>query len=242
MAATLNYNGASIASGMVAQRAKFDRLAENSRVFSQSVLEVAETLVDLEGAAQTEGAMAAIKQLLVVEAEAKAYANALWALQSSYAPSERTSDFADTLDKGTERMLPIMRGAADMKEYYAEACSRLDVEEEQKEGDKVGSDDEICIGGERGAAPNAFCPLSGKPLMEIEEPVEDQKGYVYEKHDVVYYINSNGGSVKCPSSATQHMITIPELKRAHKLIRQQKHQRIHGTQRQSQDDVVDVDD
>lgn len=115
-------------------------------------------------------------------------------------------------------------------------------------------------------------------LMEIEEPVEDQKGYVYEKHDVVYYINSNGGSVKCPSSgkfgmfycvtaallsvrmllgactlsvmlillhgraATQHMITIPELKRAHKLIRQQKHQRIHGTQRQSQDDVVDVDD
>lgn len=51
-----------------------------------------------------------------------------------------------------------------MKEYYAEACSRLDVEEEQKEGDKVGSDDEICIGGERGAAPNAFCPLSGKPV------------------------------------------------------------------------------
>lgn len=53
--------------------------------------------------------MAAIKQLLVVEAEAKAYANALSALQSSYAPSERTSDFADTLDKGTERMLPITR-------------------------------------------------------------------------------------------------------------------------------------
>lgn len=36
MAATLNYNGASIASGMVAQRAKFDRLAEVSKTTHSS--------------------------------------------------------------------------------------------------------------------------------------------------------------------------------------------------------------
>lgn len=58
---------------------------------------------------QTEAAKAAITELLDVEAEAKAYANALSALHSSYAPSERTSDFAQTLDKGAKRMLPIMR-------------------------------------------------------------------------------------------------------------------------------------
>lgn len=51
-----------------------------------------------------------------------------------------------------------------MKEYFAEACSRLGAEEEQEEDNKAGCDDEICIGGERGAAPNAFCPLSGKPV------------------------------------------------------------------------------
>lgn len=36
--------------------------------------------------------------------------------------------------------------------------------------------------------------------MEIDDPVEDAKGYVYERHDVVFYINSNHGSVKCPST------------------------------------------
>ncbi|KAL3150224.1 hypothetical protein ABBQ32_000083 [Trebouxia sp. C0010 RCD-2024] len=241
MAATLDYNGSLMATGMVSRRAKFDGYAENTRMFNRSVLELAEVLLDTD-ADQTEAAKAAITELLDVEAEAKAYANALSALHSSYAPSERTSDFAQTLDKGAKRMLPIMRGADDMKEYFAEACSRLGAEEEQEEDNKAGCDDEICIGGERGAAPNAFCPLSGKPLMEIEDPVEDAKGYVYERHDVVFYIKSNHGSVKCPSTATQHMITIPELKRAHKVIRQQRQQKIYGTQKQSQADVVDVDD
>ena len=58
---------------------------------------------------QTEGAKAAIKELLDIEAEAKAFAHALTALQSSYAPSERTTDFAQNLSKGTKRMLPVVR-------------------------------------------------------------------------------------------------------------------------------------
>ena len=37
-------------------------------------------------------------------------------------------------------------------------------------------------------------------LMEIEDPVEDSKGYVYERHDVVFYIQSNQGRVKCPAT------------------------------------------
>ena len=58
---------------------------------------------------QTEGAKTAIKQLLDIEAEAKAFANVLSAIQSSYVPSERNTDFAQNLNKGTERMLPIVR-------------------------------------------------------------------------------------------------------------------------------------
>lgn len=51
-----------------------------------------------------------------------------------------------------------------MKQYYEEACSRLDVQDEQEEEDKLGSDDEICIGGSHAAASNPACPLSGKPV------------------------------------------------------------------------------
>ena len=37
-------------------------------------------------------------------------------------------------------------------------------------------------------------------LMEIEDPVEDQAGYVYERYIVEKYIKENQGSVECPVS------------------------------------------
>lgn len=54
-----------------------------------------------------------------------------------------------------------------MKQYYEEACSRLDAEEEQEEAKELGSDDEIAIGGGTGAASNTACPLSGKPVSPL---------------------------------------------------------------------------
>lgn len=54
-----------------------------------------------------------------------------------------------------------------MKQYYEEACSRLEVEDEQAEEAELGSDDEICIGGGHAAASNAACPLSGKPVSPL---------------------------------------------------------------------------
>lgn len=57
-----------------------------------------------------------------------------------------------------------------MKQYYTEACSRLEVEEEEEEEEEAG-DDDIQIGGERGAAPNATCPLSGKPVSHLDSGV-----------------------------------------------------------------------
>ena len=53
-----------------------------------------------------------------------------------------------------------------MKEYYSEACSRLEIEDEQEEEEKeLGSDDDIQMGCQSGAAPNTTCPLSLKPVM-----------------------------------------------------------------------------
>ena len=37
-------------------------------------------------------------------------------------------------------------------------------------------------------------------LLEIENPVADQKGYVYEKDAVELYIRQNRGSIKCPAN------------------------------------------
>ena len=35
--------------------------------------------------------------------------------------------------------------------------------------------------------------------LEIEDPVEDQMGYVYEKSAIHHYLQQYRGSVKCPA-------------------------------------------
>ena len=42
-------------------------------------------------------------------------------------------------------------------------------------------------------------------------------------------------------AATSHMVTAKDLKKAHKVIRMQRKQRMQGTQKESEDDVFDVD-
>ena len=60
-----------------------------------------------------------------------------------------------------------------MNQYFTEACSRLEVEEEEEE-EEFG-DDDIQIGGERGAAPNAACPLSGRPVSYMKSCVGESQ-------------------------------------------------------------------
>ncbi|KAJ8765223.1 hypothetical protein K2173_011903 [Erythroxylum novogranatense] len=49
---------------------------------------------------------------------------------------------------------------------------------------------------------NITCPLSGKPVTELAEPVRSAEcKHVYEKKDVMHHISSHRGQVKCPVAA-----------------------------------------
>ncbi len=61
---------------------------------------------------QTEAAMLAINELLDTEADAKAYGAALAAVQNSYVPGARTTNFKKDLDQHAARLLPSLRSAA----------------------------------------------------------------------------------------------------------------------------------
>ena len=43
---------------------------------------------------------------------------------------------------------------------------------------------------------------AGEQVLELEEPVEDEQGYVYEKFAILSHINKHtrypGGAVRCP--------------------------------------------
>ncbi len=57
-----------------------------------------------------------------------------------------------------------------MKQYYKDVSQRLEIEDEAAQ-QQDGDDDEIQMGGgNTGAAPNATCPLSGKPVSAVVSP------------------------------------------------------------------------
>ena len=76
-------------------------------------------------------------------------------------------------------------------------------------------------------------------MHELQDPVEDQKGYVYDKKAIYAYIDaSRGGQVQCPVMGCTHMVSRATLKPCTHVLkrreRQQRQQRWAGTQAQTQ--------
>ena len=53
--------------------------------------------------------------------------------------------------------------------------------------------------------------------MELEEPVEDLKGFVYEKADMVRFMK--GRAIQCPVSGTNHTVSAAGLRPARAILR-----------------------
>ncbi len=58
---------------------------------------------------QTEAAKAAVKEVLEIEAQAKAFGAALAAVQNSYVAGARTTDFEQAVEQHAGRLLPSLR-------------------------------------------------------------------------------------------------------------------------------------
>jgi hypothetical protein len=80
---------------------------------------------------------------------------------------------------------------------------------------------------------------------DLDEPVEDQKGYVYDKQGIYQYISSRGvpagsahAQVQCPVMGCNHMVSRATLKPCQRILRrrerQQRQQHWGGTQQQAQ--------
>ena len=109
---------------------------------------------------------------------------------------------------------------------------------------------------QQGFAPNRHCPLTGKPILDLKEPVRDAKGYIYEKEAMAKYLNvnpTNGrpnsrargtvGQKKCPVAGAGHTVRWGDLKSALMQIKSFKRQeRARQTQNQTQmdTDVLDL--
>jgi hypothetical protein len=71
------------------------------------------------------------------------------------------------------------------------------------------------------------CLTAVLQLIDLDEPVEDQKGFVYEgaaiKENVRRY-----GRIECPVAGASHYIGLSDLKPCRRVLRMQKHRQRHG--------------
>lgn len=86
-------------------------------------------------------------------------------------------------------------------------------------------DDDIQIQGGGSIGKNTKCPLTMVELVHLKEPVEDAKGFVYEKRALIDYIRKTSrgrGRVQAPIAEVNHFITEKEIKPATSIIEAQK--------------------
>jgi hypothetical protein len=73
---------------------------------------------------------------------------------------------------------------------------------------------------------NSKCPLSLKDVMDLKDPVEDSHGFIYERQDLIRYMDQmradRNGRYPCPQAASGATISMDEIKPAERVLRLQR--------------------
>lgn len=99
-------------------------------------------------------------------------------------------------------------------------------------GGSEGSDSDVEVAASPSLAPNDTCPITKKRLEDLDEPVEDHKGVVYERQAVLAWIDAERrrlskaarrrvDAVPSPVAGAVYQITPEDLKVARRVIRRQ---------------------
>lgn len=79
-------------------------------------------------------------------------------------------------------------------------------------GAELNEDEDLMVDERESAATkNTKCPLTLVPVERLNEPVEDAKGFIYEKKAIVEFIGRKS-SRECPMAGTTHKVTVAELR------------------------------
>ena len=159
----------------------------------------------------------ATKNVLHARHELELHEKALLRVNSTYNPSGAATDFGSVLAAAAAAL-------AERSPYDVAADPLMTSFEELAKPPEAGGDeqidDDIAIeGGGSGAAlaKNTLCQMTMKPILELEQPVQDRVGMVYDKAAMVEYIKKHGGHdqrVPCPVAGTTHTVTLSELRPA----------------------------
>ncbi|KAL4521323.1 hypothetical protein Ndes2437B_g08086 [Nannochloris sp. 'desiccata'] len=159
----------------------------------------------------------AVQKLVDARHRLDVHHNALSQLR--YQPTGETTDFTALLSTKTNQINETIAYDVNLDPLLAQFDQEAGAA--APEDDII--DDEIAIAGTstQQVSRNERCPISAKPILELEDPVVDHMNFVYDKACILQIIGKKE-SIKCPVAGTMHNVTAAELKPAKKVIAERK--------------------
>ena len=181
-----------------------------------------------------------VKKLIEARHRLDVHHNALSQLR--YEPTGATTDFSAVLSAKTNQINESIAydvNSDPLLTHFDQESGAAAIEDDI-------IDDEIAIEGSstQQVGRNATCPISGRPIMQLENPVVDHMNFIYEKMFIMELIGKKP-HIKCPMAGTVHYVTASELKPATKLIAEKKKLARGGKNAKKKDhggEVIEIDD
>eukprot|EP00877_Chromochloris_zofingiensis_P006076 jgi/Chrzof1/1721/Cz10g18170.t1 len=225
---------------------KENQLLSNISGVEDSIVEAALTYVGLGDPEKVSKLRDELLKMVNMEREVRAHQTALQHLMASYAPkAQQQTDFAATLDADVASTLAATTFHPEQADIVKEFDQSMGLDVTVGGDGDMDDDELVVVGGD--IQKNTVCPYTGRNIIELDDPVEDSKGFVYSKAALLAAIRGSGQRqwVEAPFPGAHHRVTASDLKPSKRVLRAKKQQRLHATQAtgshtQEQDVVLDA--
>ncbi|OVA11217.1 E3 SUMO-protein ligase Nse2 (Mms21) [Macleaya cordata] len=141
----------------------------------------------------------AVVELLASSDDCTHFSSALQSVGDSYQPGEGVTDFKKLLEEEFTKLkasAPLVPQNHPFLRQFKEAIWNVHHAGEPMPGDEQ---EDIIMTSTQSNILNIICPLSGKPVIELADPVRSMDcKHIYEKKVVMHYIRTKNSSPQCP--------------------------------------------
>ncbi|XP_078428297.1 RING/U-box superfamily protein [Wolffia australiana] len=141
----------------------------------------------------------AVLELLKASEGCAHLSSAVKAVGEAYVPSKESTDFGNLLTEESNRLNAASPFDPQRNPFYRqfkEAVWNVHHAGQLMPGDET---EDIVMTGTQNSLLNITCPLTGKPVTELEDPVRSMDcKHIYEKAPVLQYIKIKAANAYCP--------------------------------------------
>eukprot|EP00878_Enallax_costatus_P006745 GHUV01007071.1.p1 GENE.GHUV01007071.1~~GHUV01007071.1.p1 ORF type:complete len:248 (+),score=71.52 GHUV01007071.1:273-1016(+) len=228
-AAQAHLNAGSVVLFLAPIQQRENSILQNFDACKEAILEAAELYAEEKDEDKLNKLRDQLLHLVELEHKVNAHKAAVMRVGQQYQPSLEKSEFAGLIQTEVQQSAASVHPERDDHVKEFDQIAGLETAAAQEPGDD--DDDDVIV--DAGVQKNDRCPITMKLLIDLKDPVEDDKGFVYEGEAIRQTITRSGGWMECPVAGASHRVQLSTLKPCRRVIRMQKQRQRQGTQAQA---------